>query len=538
MLKYSYDLNGNLAKQELRGILAPKITYQPVKLVVNPGRVATFSVVLEDANGLTFQWQLNGTDIPGATGDSLVLPNVKIANEGQYTVVITNSVGSVTSTPAALLLDSDGDGLPDSWEIANFGNTTAQRGEGDADLDRQTNLEEFLDNTNPTSVTSQKVKLVAYSDAGGSVTVSPMKLSYELGETVTLTAEPFALNTFKGWSGDINTGDLAAPNPIVITLNSDKTIRAKFAKVAPIPPGLIAFWRGETDASDLVGGHNGTFFAGTTAITPRVARFGKVGGAFTFDGKVHIQVPDSPTLKPAQVTLAAWVFPMVQSGDYQTVVARGFSTNGEDTWYLGLSGGGFPQFWTFPTSQLGGPFAIPINQWTFLAATFDGTTKRLYVNGVEVVSKTGIPALVYDPAPVPVTIGADWESNVPFALFNGSIDEVTIYDRALTFNEITDVYNADHLGLNIRQLYFTSSVKLPTGAVGIAYTHQITTIFGTAPISFSLLAGVLPSGIMLSSLGILSGTPAPGTSGIADFTLLAIDSAGVSIEKRFMLEVF
>ena len=88
-------------------LLPPQITGQPVKQVAAPGDIVTFSVVVADARAVTFQWKFNGTDIPGATGDSLLLTNVSTANEGQYSVVVTNSAGSVTSAPAALLLDSD-----------------------------------------------------------------------------------------------------------------------------------------------------------------------------------------------------------------------------------------------------------------------------------------------------------------------------------------------------------------------------------------------------------------------------------------------
>ena len=77
-------------------------------------------MVIADARGVAFQWKFNGTDIPGATGDSLLLTNVSAAKEGQYSVLVTNSAGSVTSAPAALMLDNDGDGLPDTWEKANF----------------------------------------------------------------------------------------------------------------------------------------------------------------------------------------------------------------------------------------------------------------------------------------------------------------------------------------------------------------------------------------------------------------------------------
>src|SRR6266508_4361715 len=143
MLKYSYDASGNLVSQAQGDILPPRIIGQPVTQVVEPGGNATFSVLIADASSVTFQWKFNGTDIPGATGDSLLLTNVGAANEGQYSVVVTNSLGSVTSAPATLMLDSDRDGLPDTWEEANFTdpdpthplNPANQRSETDPDKD-------------------------------------------------------------------------------------------------------------------------------------------------------------------------------------------------------------------------------------------------------------------------------------------------------------------------------------------------------------------------------------------------------------------
>jgi hypothetical protein len=219
MLGYSYDASGNVVISRLENVLSPQITGQPVQQIAEPGEIVTFSVVTADARGVEFQWQFNGADIAGATRDSLLLTDVSAANEGQYSVVVTNSAGVVTSTPAALLLDSNRDGLPDSWEIANFGNLTSQRAEGDPDHDGVSNLDEFFDSTNPNSNTSFRPRLVAYGDAGGTVAVTPMKLSYDLGETVTLTATPSAPSAFVGWAGDLTGTDTRAS----LVMNGNKT---------------------------------------------------------------------------------------------------------------------------------------------------------------------------------------------------------------------------------------------------------------------------------------------------------------------------
>lgn len=538
MLKYSYDSSGNLTSQTAGNVLSPTIKSQPVKRVVEPGQVATFSVVVADASRVTFQWKFNGTDIPGATVDSLLLPNVSTANEGQYSVVVTNVAGSVTSAPAALLLDSDRDGLPDSWEIANFTdpdpthplNPANQRSETDPDKDGVSNLDEFLDGTNPNDEVSLRPRLIAYSGAGGSVTVTPMKLSYDNGEMVTLTAIPFAPSVFLSWTGDLK----SSSNPVTLTMNGHKTVRARFATAASIPPGLIALWRGETDASDLIGGHDGTFFAGTVVIAPTVTASGKIGGAFNFDGTVHVRVPDSAALRPTEFTAEAWVFPAAPNVDPQkgkTIIARGTTS---DTWDLRLANNK-PQFWTHGSQGLQGPSEISLNEWTHLAISFDGTTKRLYVNGLEMASKEELGALVYDAAAVPVTIGSDLERNQSGAHFIGLIDEVALYNRALTADEILGIYNADFLGKNFLQPYFTSPAQLPDGVLGANFTQQLVTILGTPPVSFSLSEGLLPSGITLSSAGLVSGVPS--LAGTFGFTVRATDSLGAFTEQLCTLKV-
>jgi hypothetical protein len=536
MPRYLYDSRGNMTAISEASAAVPQIARQPIDQVIERGDFATFSVVVPVASGMMFQWKFNGTEIPGATGDSLVLTNVAAVDEGRYSVVVTNSLGNVESEPATLMLDADRDELPDNWEMTKFGNVTSQRSQGDPDRDDVSNLSEFLDDTNPMSATSLRPELTAYSGPGGSVTVTPMRLSYELGEIVTLTAAPLAPNVFVGWAGELDTGELVGiTNPVSFPMNANKTVRARFASVVAIPSGLVAFWRAETDATDLLGAHDGTFFAGSSVIVPSVTAQGKVGGAFSFDGTVHVRVPDSAALRPAQLTVELWLVPAVLSGIHQTVIARGSSANNNDTWYLGLFNGR-PRFWSHGDVLLEGPSTIPLNQWTHLAVSFDGTTKRLYVNGLQVASQTGLGALVYDPAPtVPVTIGADWASNGPAELFTGRVDEVAIYNRALTANEIADLYNADFVGKNIAAPYFTLPSPLPEVAIRADYTQQLTTTLGTAPISFSLSAGALPPGITVSPAGVISGTPTvPGTF---DFTMRATDAAGRFTEQLYVLRV-
>jgi hypothetical protein len=489
MLTYSFDACGDLTG-EVQGTGAPpQIIGQPIGQLVSAGDFASFSVTVANASGVTFQWAFNGTDVTGATGDSLLLPAVSAVNVGDYSVTVTNSAGTVTSSAATLALD------------AGFSAASPPR-------------------------------LSAYSDPGGTVTVAPFQRGYGVVEPVTLTATPSAPGVFVGWSG-ISTGDLMAiTNPVIVRMPADMTVRAWFAAPVPLPEGMVAFWRGETDASDLIGGHLGTFYIGTTPTMPNMTPLGKVGGAFNFDGTVYIQVLDSAALKLSHMTAEAWVAPAAPG--YNAVIACGSSTSNDDTWYLGVTNG-FPQFLSHSNDLLAAPSAIPMNQWTHLAISFDGTAKRLYVNGRPVASKSGLGTLIYDPAPVPVTIGGGWALNAPTDVFNGWIDEVSLYDRALTDGEIFDIYNADIAGKNAAAPYITTNSPLPDATIDTGYTQQLATVLGSAPVTFALSAGALPPGMTLSPGGVVSG--APTAPGVFDVTVTATDASGNAAAKLYVLTV-
>jgi Immunoglobulin I-set domain len=106
MLIYSSDASGDLTAEAPGTLAAPQIVGPLVDQLVSAGDFASFSVVVANTSGVTFQWAFNGTDIAGASGDSVLLPAVSAANVGQYSVIVTNSAGSVTSSPATLALDS------------------------------------------------------------------------------------------------------------------------------------------------------------------------------------------------------------------------------------------------------------------------------------------------------------------------------------------------------------------------------------------------------------------------------------------------
>lgn len=100
----TYDLAGDLISVQPAAFAEPQVDAPPVSVTVDPNSPVSFSVSVSSATPVTYQWKFNGENIPGATGDTLFLPSVTLANEGSYTVVITNAQGSTTSAAGVLTI--------------------------------------------------------------------------------------------------------------------------------------------------------------------------------------------------------------------------------------------------------------------------------------------------------------------------------------------------------------------------------------------------------------------------------------------------
>ena len=240
----------------------------------------------------------------------------------------------------------------------------------------------------------------------------------------------------------------------------------------PTPSGLVGWWRGEGNANDSAGANNGSLSPSGASYTD-----GKVGQGFWFDGaNGFVQIPDAAALKPANVSVEAWVWldpshPAGQGGE-QIV----FKKNTWSAWFEGYSllkvtidnrNGTSSDRFQFCVSRYGNQVAInskTIAQrgvWYHVAATYDGNQSILYVNGVAEASATPGFALDYDTTPVYIGTSGTWAPYL--SMFAGIIDEVSIYNRALSPSEIQSIYFADSFG------------KCPPGSPPIIMTQPVST---------------------------------------------------------------
>jgi len=181
-----------------------------------------------------------------------------------------------------------------------------------------------------------------------------------------------------------------------------------------------------TDAS----GHNNT----GTLSRAKWTTAGKFGGALVFNGtSAKVTIPDAPSLRlTTDMTLEAWVKPSKVTSAWRDVLYKG-----NDNYLLEATapnGGGVPAGGgTFGANFVAtyGTAPLAVNTWMHLALTYDGATLRLYVNGVQVASQAQTGNLMTSANPL--QIGGD---SLFGQYFQGTIDEVRIYNQALSPSEI------------------------------------------------------------------------------------------------------
>ena len=117
------------------GVVPPMITTEPTSQTVFQNSSATFNVAASGTMPLTYQWQFNGTNLPGATDTAFTRTNAQRADAGNYSVMVTNSAGSATSGPVTLtVVPTNGILFQDDFEkytapvvVTNAGNTNGYR---------------------------------------------------------------------------------------------------------------------------------------------------------------------------------------------------------------------------------------------------------------------------------------------------------------------------------------------------------------------------------------------------------------------------
>ena len=221
-----------------------------------------------------------------------------------------------------------------------------------------------------------------------------------------------------------------------ITTNTPLTIPANTGN----EPGLVAHWTldeavGNTSSDTSGGGIDGTWENAPTfsPIVPSALTF-RDPGCLTFDGTdqcVNMGNPINLPAGSAPRTICGWAKADSAAGGYAWIASYG-SPNTDQAMFIGrlgdsLVGGGYggddvvvPSFWED-------------DNWHFIALTYDGTTAKLYADGTLLASQ----AKSWNLVPGACYIGEQVNGGDEY--WDGSIDDVRIYDRVLSATEISDL---------------------------------------------------------------------------------------------------
>ena len=203
---------------------------------------------------------------------------------------------------------------------------------------------------------------------------------------------------------------------------------------------MVSWWPGDGSPIDIQDGNDGTLVGGTTFTS------GKVGQAFSFDGTDdHVEISPSPSTLDITTghTVDLWVnadsFP---GSDKLGVFINQFSSGSLDK-FVGLLPDGKISYFLFPgfSTPLESNTSITTGTFHHVTATFDGSTAKIYIDGVLDASKS-VGSSVSN-SDTKLFIGfhplRTSEGIVPF---DGQLDEIEWYNRALSQSEIQNIFNA------------------------------------------------------------------------------------------------
>ncbi|MFH1725968.1 MAG: LamG domain-containing protein, partial [Elusimicrobiota bacterium] len=215
---------------------------------------------------------------------------------------------------------------------------------------------------------------------------------------------------------------------------------------APLPEGLISMWTGDGTAEDAGGYNDGTLVSGVGYGE------GMVGQAFALNGSNYIRVENDPSLNPAHLTIMAWVKPMNTTHDIRTIVSKPAHMASWSHPYSMYNlrvregdGANPVEFWSVTYGrQIFSTSGFPLGQWRFVVATYDGAEERIYVDGALEAAQAYTGPI--SPNDVPLMIGVR-SPGAPGEYFNGMIDELALFDRAVSAADVQAIYAAGGLGM-------------------------------------------------------------------------------------------
>lgn len=220
--------------------------------------------------------------------------------------------------------------------------------------------------------------------------------------------------------------------------------------------GLVSSWHMNEASGTFVGDTSGNSISGTATGTTIVA--GKFGNARSFGGSSKVQTATPLITGTGDFSLEAWVYPTVSGGVDYIAGNYGYGNTTGIEFYKNTANN---TLYAYVGNQyIAGTIALNLNAWNHVVLTRTSGAGVLYVNGVAGGTGT-ISSSIGSGLNFTIGNGPDYTSEV----FDGNIDEVRVYSRALSASEISTHYGAIKTRLDYGDVRFTSS----DGATNLSY---------------------------------------------------------------------
>ena len=383
----------------------------------------SLAIVCDDyasASPLHYQWTKNGVPMPGQTTTVLAFSNLVTNDSGNYTVVVTNAFGAVTSSTVALAVL-----------------------------------------TGPPIIAQPPQSLQRYPGGTATFTVAavgsaPLSYQWSLNGTPISGATSSAYTVFDVRAGDVGNYSVLVANRFgntnlsaVLTLLTPTKLAAVVTERTP-----LGYWRldetGGTVAYDNEGGRNGTYGVGVTNNVPgpeppAFQGFDTGNKAYALNGNGgYVTVPSFGEIAGG-MTIVAWIKPDAVQPDYAGLVftrGGGGSTSGLDY----TTGGQLGYHWNDDSASYNWQSGLyPVaDQWNFVALVVEPTQATLYLDsGSGLFSSAN--SLAHGPATwSAVQFGSDPQGGRDYS---GSMDDVAVYTYALAPDEIENIRKAGFQGI-------------------------------------------------------------------------------------------
>lgn len=412
----------------------------PATLIKPPDANAVIQVTADGTGPYYFQWRKNGVDLfdgitghesffsgtqtfnPG-TGEQSAQMNIsmiKSYDEGSYDVVITNDAGSITSTVVNIIISNE----PPVVQILNppnnevFNQAPASFAVGvnahDGPDGNVTNVSLYLNDF-----------LVGNHTFGGNNSFNVDNLPADTYTLIAIAHDNLGLST--------------TSTPVVINVSNDCILP---------PEGIVGWWRGENNADDFYGNNNGTANS-INYVTGRT----EGGSAFRFDGSTSYVDLGNPTALQitGSLSVECWFKTDAAVGNYKTLVSKWFSGDSDASYALHWTDFGGLGFHIrnvegqVLSAHSGATLQLNDGRWHHVAGTWDGFIISIYIDGQLMGSDS---ASIFGPisnTTNPVRIGTD-NRGFTDRYFEGIIDEVAIYNRALNYFEQESIFGRGKYG--------------------------------------------------------------------------------------------